>query len=128
MINPDEIKTRDKERDAQILNAFLYENLSMESIGAKHGITHQAVSYILRNNKELLKIDKEFHKAKRINVLERLLQKNPDSLAKNRDTTDIIKELRAEYEGDKNLINIISQFFQVEVPKGTNNRLLSETA
>lgn len=122
MIQPSEILTRDKERDADICNLFLYENLSMVNIGAKHGISHQAVSYILRNNKSLLKIDKEFNKAKRINVLERMLQETPEKLSKNKDNTDLIEQLRKEHEGDS-VTNIISQFFTIRPPKDVKNRL-----
>ena len=94
----------------------------MQEIGAKHGISHQAVSYILRNNKSLLKIDKEFNKAKRINILERMLRKAPEELAKGKDNTDLVEQLRKEHEGES-VTNFISQFFTIRPPQDVKNRL-----
>jgi predicted DNA-binding protein YlxM (UPF0122 family) len=109
MIKSEEVYTKvtkNKERDAEICNLFLNENLSMEEIGEKFDLTSQGVGYILRNNKSLLVIDREFHKAKRINVLERMLSKASETLSRNRDKTDIVEQLRKEYEGDsKTVIN-----------------------
>lgn len=100
MIKPSEIKTRDKERDAEILNLFAHEHERLQDIADKFGLNKSTISYIISKNKDIIKIDKTFHKLKRINYLERMLDKCDDNLAKGRDASDVLKELRAEYEGD----------------------------
>lgn len=104
MIKPEEILTRDKERDAKICNLFMEESKTLEEIGLEFDMTAPSVHYILQKNKSLLQLDREFEKIKRVNVLKRLLKNAPDGLAKNKDKTDVISELRKELEGDSKLI------------------------
>jgi len=127
MIKPSEVKTgrniEEKTRHAEICTLFLDENLSMESIAAKIGITRQAVHYVLHNNKEILKLDKDFEKLMRVNLLKRILTKTPEDIAKGKDATDVAEQLRKEFEGDKQSLNLFQQFFQIEPDASVKNRL-----
>lgn len=127
MILPKDIKTRHKVRDAKIIRLYAHDNQTTEEIAQAFGMTHQNVSLILYKNKHVFELDKKFEKQKRLNKLNRMLAKTDDSVSKNRDATDIIKEMRAECEGDSN-VNFISQFLNI-TPEFKdslkNNRLLN---
>lgn len=132
MVTIEEVKSgrnlEEKTRHAEICTLFLDESMSMEEIGAKLGITHQAVSYVLSKNLEILKLDANFEKLKRINKLTRVLRSLPDSISPKKDLLDVTKELRAEFEGNAPLIeNHFHATYNWQTENNHNSILPSDT-
>ena len=119
MILPEDINTKvnkDRERNAKICNDFMLEHLTECELGTRYELSQQAISYILRNNKSLLRIDTEFEKAKRINRLNRIFSKIGDSLSPKKDVLNVITEMRHELEGEGNkTINLSSNVNQIAI-------------
>lgn len=123
---PKDVKTRHKIRDAKIILLYA-QSKTMAEIGERFGISAQRVERIINSNKELLSIDRKYEKFKRINYLKRqLVDENGKEIPSKVDRSIIIEQLRKEFEGDEK-INIMTQFFSIETPEGTKNRL-SQTA
>ena len=122
MIKPDDILTRDKDRDAKICNRFMDDSKTLDEIGLEFGMTAPSVHYILHKNKSLLILDRNFERAKRINVLKRILKNTKESLSTKRDTIDVLEQLRKENEGEV-VTNFISQFFSIEPNSSVKTRL-----
>jgi hypothetical protein len=80
------------------------ESKTLEEIGVRFNISHVRVHQILFKNKELIKIDKEYEKLKRLSILKRMLSKHSDTIGK-KDTLDIVDAMRIETEGNKNESN-----------------------
>jgi hypothetical protein len=99
-----EIKGRNKIRNAQICRLWLTENLTQEEIAKQFNMTQQGIGRILYKNKELLKLDKDYEKSKRIHYLGRMLLRHDMVLGK-KSSIDIIDGIRKEIEGDKPLVD-----------------------
>jgi hypothetical protein len=97
---PDKIKGRNKIRDFRICQLYLQESLTHEELGQRFGLTQQRISKVLYHNRELLKLDKDHEKLKRIMFLKRFLEKHNDALGK-KSSIDIINQLRVETEGER---------------------------
>ena len=100
MIIPKDILTKHKIRDAKILEMYLREDMSAKNIAGLLKLSPRQINRIIYKNREVLKIDKEYEKQKRINHLKRLLKTNPNVLGK-KGTLDILDQLRVETEGNK---------------------------
>lgn len=111
MILPKDVKTRKRLRDAAILNEWL-SGATQESLVSKYGITQQAISSIVRKNREIIKIDKEFEKINRIHYLKQALVNSKPS---KKDRLDILEALRNECEGERGFTEV-KQIVQVFLP------------
>jgi len=111
---PKDIKGRNKIRDAAICLMFEEWHDSelpkteqlidiFNRICEKYGITQRRVWQILRENHSYIPINKEYEKVKRIRWLKRQINRRGDKTQK--DTADLIDQLRKEIEGDKPLID-----------------------
>lgn len=100
MILPTSIITQHKIRDSKICMLWSREGRTLEEIGLRFNISATRVHQILYKNKDLIKVDKEYEKLKRLAVLKRMLHKHPESIGK-KDTLDIVKALREEVEETK---------------------------
>jgi predicted DNA-binding protein YlxM (UPF0122 family) len=105
MILPNTIKSsRHRVRDTNILRLYARENLTMEEIGLKFGLTTSRIHQIIYTNRSLIDWDKIHEKNVRIASLKRLQKLHPESIGK-KSTLDIIDQLRKEIEGDSPLID-----------------------
>lgn len=68
-------------------------------LGAKYDLSERHVYQILRDTRTLIPINKEYEKRKRIDWLKRNIAKKGDRT--NKDTSDLMEQLRKELEGDK---------------------------
>lgn len=103
---PKEVKSRHKLRDAAIVKLAIEGKTQLE-IGVKFGLTRNRIQQILCENSNLLLLDKNYEKFQRINRLKRALSKAEEDgllISDKKDFIDIQKELRAELEGEKNLV------------------------
>lgn len=100
MILPNEIKTKNKIRDAKILQLYLRDRLTQAEIGSRFGISTTRVGQIIYKNGHLLNFHKPAEKVVRVNHLKRMLDNHPDTIGK-KSTIDILEQLRKEVEGDK---------------------------
>jgi len=91
-----------KRRDFLICYDWLNGAMTLKELGVKYSLTERRVSQILIINKTLLKVDKGFEKAKRIQALQVELK---NAKASKKDKVDIIEQLRKELEGG-NQVNI----------------------
>ena len=80
------------------------QNLTMDEIGQKLGITASRVQQIVYENREVIKLETDYEKLKRVAHLKRLLSVYPSEIGK-KSTIDILEQLRKELEGDKSLID-----------------------
>ena len=100
MILPSGVKTRHKIRDTKIL--LLYSQGHSQDSIAKIVKLHQTrISAILYKNRDVLRFDKNFEKAKRINRLQRIYNNCSDEISPKKDVLDVMGELRKELEGEK---------------------------
>ena len=122
MIIPADIKGRKsfKIRNAKIINDWLLGK-TQEDLAKEHSITRMAVYYVIRKNREILKLDKEFAKVQRVHYLNHALA---NSSPTGKDRLDILEAMRKEYEGDS-VTTVVTQFLQVEKSSDipANNRL-----
>ena len=93
---------------------YVVDYMTMEEIASNFDITTSRIQQILYRNRHLLNLDRNYEKIKRINWLKRQIKKRGDS---ERDSADLLTQLRAELEGEKgvevkNIINV-----------GTNGKL-----
>lgn len=79
-----------------------------KQIANRFGISASRVGQIIYSNSHLLEVNKAVHKQNRINILQRKLKEYEFRELKNKDVIDILRELRAETEGDKNTQQIIN--------------------
>lgn len=89
---------RHKIRDTKICRDYVVENESVSTLAERFKISGSRVYRILYNNREFLKLDKEWEKTKRIHWLQKQLKTKTSS---KKDGADIIDQLRREVEGDK---------------------------
>lgn len=109
-----------KQRDADILNAWLYEGITQRELGIQYEMTRDNVAKILSKNRSILKIDKQYTKIKRIHELHKQLHRTGDT---KKDRIEVLEQLRKEDEGDSN-ISFISNFLVIDKPINSNpNRL-----
>jgi len=118
VILPKEIKTRQKIRDAKIINTW-NEGVTQKELGKIFGICPQAIYSIIRKNRELLKIDKEAESVFRLHDLKNQMRKMGPT---EKDRLDVIEAMRKETEGNP-VTNIVTQFLQVESTSSKPNRL-----
>jgi predicted DNA-binding protein YlxM (UPF0122 family) len=100
LILPRDIKTKNKIRDAKILQLYLHDKETHENIAVRFGITRTRVSQIIYKNAHLLQFQRNTEKVARINHLKRMLENHPDRMSK-KSTLDILEQLRKELEGEK---------------------------
>lgn len=76
MLIPKTIKSHKyKIRDTKICLMFVREELSLDDIGKRFGLSHQRVSQILQRNSHLLIPDKEWETAKQIRRIKQIIRK-----------------------------------------------------
>ena len=97
---PEKFQGRHKIRDALICRLWAIQNLTMDEIGQKLGLTKSRIQQIIYENREQVKLDKDYEKSKRIAHLKRLLDTYPEEIGK-KSTIDILEQLRKELEGDE---------------------------
>ena len=112
-----QVATRNKIRDYKICRMYVVDYMTMEEIASNFDITTSRIQQILYRNRHLLNLDRNYEKIKRINWLKRQIKKRGDS---ERDSADLLTQLRAELEGEKgvevkNIINV-----------GTNGKLTDQ--
>jgi len=98
MMIPSDVVTRHKIRDSKILSLYSRDSYSFAEIGIRFKISATRVGQIIYKNRHLLKIDQQFEKTKRINKLNRILAKKPETCIM-KDAVDILDKLRIETEG-----------------------------
>lgn len=96
MILPNDIKTKNKIRDAKIINDWL-TGITQEALALQYGVTRIAIYQIIRKNRQAIKIDSHYEKLIRIHELKRQLSKSKDS---KKDKLEILEALRKEIDGD----------------------------
>lgn len=94
---PEKIKGRNKIRDAQILTLYV-DGVSQHQIGSRLGLSQRRVGQIIWRNIDLLESNKKYEKAKRLNILQRLLNKHPELIG-TKSTLDILSQMKDEIEG-----------------------------
>ena len=109
-----EIKTRNKIRDAKICNLFLKNELELEQIGVKFGISGRQVSRILYKNASVLKLDADWEKIERIQWLKKQIKLKGDS---KKDTADLQIMLKEELEGAKPIIDNSKHITNITINK-----------
>ena len=108
-----------KIRDARICRLWLEDNLGSEEIEAtgQFNISSRQIRRILYKNREVLKLDREWEKQKRIHWLKRQIKDRGNS---KKDSADLLEQLRKDIEGEKGI-----EFKQV-INVGTNGKLTDE--
>ena len=125
MILPKDIKGYNRIRDFKICQMYMQEGMTLQEIGQKFGLTKQAIDYVILKHKSVFKIDKEFEKLKRLNRLKRIFDSCSDRLSPNKDILNVIEQMRKEFEGE-NIVNLITQFLQIEKPSSEIKTRLDE--
>ena len=97
-----------EERDAEITHLFMEEHWTTYEIGQIYGLTHQRVSQILRQAIILTRLDKEWEKTKRLNMLWRFASKKTES---QKDPVDILDQMRVEMKDETPSIIIKQENF-----------------
>lgn len=116
-------RTANKLRDAKIIHLYASTAETMEDIGKRFGISKQRVEMILHRNKQLLVLDQEYEKVKRVNVLRRqLTDANGNERRSEKDVLDVLDAMRKEFVSD-GVINAVQNFLQINLPPGITNRL-----
>lgn len=87
-------------RDAQICSLWA-DGQATEKLGERYKITPRRVRKILYDNKEYLKSEIDWEKAKRIRKIKGWIGDRVSS----RDPADLLEQLRKEIEGDKPVID-----------------------
>ena len=98
---PTQIVTRHKIRDAKICRLYATDNLSMEDIALRFGISSTRIYQIIYKNRHLLKIDIDWEKQKQVSRIKRQIAKKKDS---KKDVADLEELLRKILDGDKPII------------------------
>lgn len=120
-----QIVGKNKIRDAKICSLYADDNKTTEELGELFKLTARRVRAILYNNRQFLKIDKDWEKTKRVHLINKLIKKAAPS---KKDVADLIDQLRIEVEGNKvEHSGDISHtlFFENIVAKTIPNRLES---
>jgi hypothetical protein len=94
---PENIKGKNRIRDAAIVVEWKQNHTPTETIAEKFKLTQRRIEQILRTNHAFVKIDKEWEKSKRIHRLSRRLEESEPT---KKDELEIMSELRREIEGD----------------------------
>jgi len=102
---PSDIKSKHRIRDSRICTLYARDGVSPKKIASQFKMSVSQVHRIVYKHRDAIKFERIHEKTKRIAHLKRLLNVHPNSLGK-KSTMDIIKELRAELEGDKSDINV----------------------
>lgn len=113
MILPSDILTRNKIRDASIVNSWL-SGTTQEELANTLKLTRHAIYSILRKNRSIMKIDKEHERINRIHILKHELQNSGPT---EKDKLDIIEALRKEIEGDSKTNIDTKILVSVSMPK-----------
>lgn len=116
MIYPSEIKTRKKIRDAKIVNDWM-AGKTQKAISVELGLHEKAIAHIIRKNKDVLRLDKEFEKSKRLHYLNHALSNSKPS---KKDRLDILEAHRKEIEGDKAQVETHNHFVIYRNPQAIN--------
>lgn len=102
---PTAIVTKHKIRDSKILSLYATDAWSYDEIAERFKISTTRVGQIIYKNRALLDMDRKHERAKRVNVLSRLLKKHPSNMG-NKTTIDVIDSLRSEVEGKGDSENV----------------------
>src|SRR5947207_1417083 len=103
MILPKNIKTRHKIRDCKMIQMY-QKGSTFDEIGKRFSMTKQGANHIILKNLHIIQIDKNYEQQKRLNRLNRLLDKCSDDLSPKKDVLNVIEQMRKEIEGDKEFI------------------------
>lgn len=90
-----------KERDLLIIDDYLTGLSSMKELSLKYNLTQTRIHQIVANNYKVIMLDKSLEKLHRILWLKKQIILRGKS---NRDSLDLLRELRIELEGEKPLI------------------------
>jgi len=113
---PENIKGRNRLRDASIVLDFKQHNMDYPELSEKYGLSERRVLQILRRNYAAIPRDPAWEKEKRINILERLIDKKRGQTQK--DICDLLSEMRKELEGDKGvLVDMSRNYVQIYRPE-----------
>ncbi len=93
-----QIHGRHKIRDTKICRDYVVKLKDVSTIAEDFGMSGSRVYRILYNNREYLKLDKDFEKTKRVQTLKKLTKGKTTS---RKDVVDILDQVRREIEGDK---------------------------
>lgn len=96
---PEKIKGRNRVRDGAIVVCFKRKNMDFPEIAEKFGLTERRIQQILSTNHAFVKRDKEWEREKRINILNRLIEKKKESTTK--DIAELLEFQRKEIDGDE---------------------------
>ncbi len=96
-----EIKTKNKIRDFKICHLWMEGKLTNLQISQLVDVSERCVGRVVYKNRGVLKLDREFEKSERTRWLKSQLNKSGDT---NKDSLDIMNELRKEIEGDTKII------------------------
>ncbi len=119
---PNEINSRHKIRDASILRLFLNENMTLKELGSRFKLTGSRIQQILYDNRSLIKWEKNYEKAIRVNALKRLEVKYRNELGK-KSVIDIHEQIRKEIDGDKPLVdNSVHQIIMFRNPEALKEK------
>lgn len=115
MILPSGVKTRHKIRDTKIVQMYA-EGYTLDEIGKKVGLCKQTCSYLVRKNKHVFDLDKNFEKVKRLNRIKRIYDKSETLVPKSvKEFVLLNQEYRRELEGDV-VGGEVKQIVQVFMP------------
>jgi len=134
---PSQIKSKHIIRDFDICRLYVegYSSFEIKTL-RKLDISVRRIEQIVYENKDFVKTNKEWHKTKRVQKLERQLRlKEKNKEESRKDVTDILDQLRREIEGDKPIIDqsqhthytkvevVIDDKSDISSPSGTGNRI-----
>lgn len=97
---PEKIKGKNRIRDGAIVLYFKKYKLDYPALAVKFNLSQRRILQILSVNHAFIKRDKEWEREKRINILERLIDKNKDSTS--RDIVDLLEAQKKEIDGNEN--------------------------
>ena len=87
-----------KLRNAKIIVAWARHGKSVNFLAEKYNVTERRIQQIVYDHHDFVKINKEREKAKRINIINRLIETKKEST--NKDIIDLLEYQRKEIDGD----------------------------
>lgn len=86
-------------RNKRIIVGWARHGMSVEFLAGKHNISTRRVNQIINGSHSFIKAHKENEKAKRINIIGRLIDSKRDT--SHKDIVDLLEYQRKEIEGDE---------------------------
>ena len=96
------IATKNKIRDAKICRLWAEDLKAQNEIAKLFELSVTRIGVILYKNQEFIKFHQDWEKAKRIYWLKKQIKLRGNS---NKDSADLLLQLRTEIEGNKSLID-----------------------